>query len=463
MSEFEIIETTKVKPLAIYNGYQFRKYRQNENGTVWVCLNEKKEKCKGRMRVKNGEIIDFAEHLCKPDVAACEVKKHFDNARKRVREESSLTSSHIFRQEMSPLFQKGYDHVTNIPTYASAKTTLNRIKKRTLGYTLDPNSKEEIIVPDDISQFGNDYQFLLFDDNVEERIIAFSSSAGREAASTYKHFFFDGTFKSCSKQFLQIYSIHVDIGSTSSETNVIPIIFALLPNKTKIIYTRLFKLIKEHIPNFNPNTITIDFETATIQAIKDVFPNTQISGCNYHFNQSLWRKVQDIGLVEEYRDNEEIRLNIRMCSALSLIPLQNIDEGWLIIMENSPNNEKLKIFHDYFVEQWLDNATITKDIWNCYLRRHRTNNVVEGWNSRLNKEINRPRPTFIVLYKCLKFEAEHADLLLNRQYLNLEGKKRKKCYMELDNRIDKTIKSFEEDKDLYKCLKILSYVQKLAQ
>jgi len=74
-----------------------------------------------------------------------------------------------------------------------------------------------------------------------------------------------------------------------------------------------------------------------------------------------------------------------MCSALALIPLQDIDEGWLIIMENSPNNEKLKLFHDYFVEQWLENEIMSKNIWNCYQKRHRTNNVVEGWNSRLNK------------------------------------------------------------------------------
>ncbi|KAL4123194.1 hypothetical protein QTP88_015417 [Uroleucon formosanum] len=277
--EIEIIETTK----------------------VWVCLNEKKDKCTGRMRTKSLEIINFSDNLCKPDVAASEVKKQFDNARKRVREESSYTSSQIFRQEMSTLFQKGYDHVTNIPTYASAKTTLNRIKKRTL-----------------------------------ERIIAFSSSAQREAASTYRNFFFDGTFKSRSKQFLQIYTIHVDIGSTS-----------------------------KHIQNFNPNIITIDFEAATIQVIKDVFPNTQISG------------FQNVKLVDEYRYNEEIRLNIRMCSALALIPFQDIDEGWLIIMESSPNNEKLKLFYDYFVEQWLENEIMSKTIWNCHQKRHRTNNVVE--------------------------------------------------------------------------------------
>jgi len=51
-----------------------------------------------------------------------------------------------------------------------------------------------------------------------------------------------------------------------------------------------------------------------------------------------------------------------MCSALALIPLQYIDEGWLIIMESNPNNKKLKLFHDYFVEQWLENAIISIDI-----------------------------------------------------------------------------------------------------
>ncbi|KAF0755949.1 MULE domain-containing protein [Aphis craccivora] len=64
--EIEIIETTK----------------------IWVCLNENKEKCKGRMRTKNIEIINFSDDLCKPDVATSECEKT---------EESSYTESEIFR------------------------------------------------------------------------------------------------------------------------------------------------------------------------------------------------------------------------------------------------------------------------------------------------------------------------------------------------------------------------------
>jgi len=93
------------------------------------------------------------------------------------------------------------------------------------------------------------------------------------------------------------HNTYVDIESTPSGIKGNSSNFCFASKQNKIIYTRLFKLIKKHIPNFNPNIIIIDFEAATIQAIKDVFPNTQISGCNYHFNQSLWRKVQNIGII----------------------------------------------------------------------------------------------------------------------------------------------------------------------
>lgn len=156
--------------------------------------------------------------------------------------------------------------------------------------------------------------------------------------STSKTFVFDGTFKSCSKQFQQIYTIHLDIGSTPTETNAIPVIFALLPNKTQITYNRLLTLRKKHIPNFNPDIITMNFEAAAIKAINNIFPRTQISGRNYHFNQALWRKVQNVGLVDEYKNNEEICLIIRMCSALAFISLMDIADVWLIVMNLSPIN-----------------------------------------------------------------------------------------------------------------------------
>lgn len=52
-----------------------------------------------------------------------------------------------------------------------------------------------------------------------------------------------------------------------------------------------------------------------------------------------------------------------------------------IIMENIPANDQLRKLYDYFVEQWLENLTFERYImWNRHQRRHRMNNIVEGWH-----------------------------------------------------------------------------------
>ena len=44
-----------------------------------------------------------------------------------------------------------------------------------------------------------------------------------------------------------------------------------------------------------------DFELALIQATALNFLNASHKGCYYHFKQAIWRKVQSLGLVEEYK------------------------------------------------------------------------------------------------------------------------------------------------------------------
>jgi len=51
-----------------------------------------------------------------------------------------------------------------------------------------------------------------------------------------------------------------------------------------------------------------------------------------------------------------------MCSALAYIPNYDIDEGWINIMRNTPDNDNLKIFYDYFIEQWLENPVNSRGV-----------------------------------------------------------------------------------------------------
>lgn len=156
-----------------------------------------------------------------------------------------------------------------------------------------------------------------------------------------------------------------------------------------------------------------------------------------------------------------MRLNIRMCAALSYLPASEVENGWLAIMENSAINTKLNLFYDYFVEQWLENDIISKEMWICNGDRHRTNNSVEGWNNRLNNLIRTPHSNFYFLLKILKDEALYCDFVINRSALGLVHKPRKRKYVFLDSRIEHILGKFAIDSNVYNCLRSLAYIQKL--
>lgn len=462
-SKLEFTESTRGKPLALYEGYLYRKHKMAKNNNIrWVCSKDKSEKCKGAMVTNNGIIQHTVDHNCIPDTAAIDVKKRVADIRHRAREEDVPVRT-LYEEEIVPFKNMGYELIAAVPSYASVKRTANRIRHAAQGSLKESSSAKEIVLPDDIFAMEDGSTFLFADDDKSgDRIMVFSTDCGQNLLGTAETIFIDGTFKSCCKQFKQLYSFHVDIGSNCTETNIVPVMFALLQNKQKKTYSRLFEIVKEKLPRWSPKTVKIDFEMAAIAALRSIFPNIRVSGCNFHFNQCLWRKVQELGLTEEYKQNAEVRLHIRMCAALAYIPLTEVENGWLSIMEDAPTTSKLQQFQDYFIEQWMENAVVDIDMWNIFGQKHRTNNSVEGWNHRLNMAIKNPHPHIIQLIKCLKGESIYSDLLAKRKSLNLEGNRRKLTYIRLDERIEKIMNEYAETNDLRKCLKTLAYIQKMV-
>lgn len=90
--------------------------------------------------------------------------------------------------------------------------------------------------------------------------------------------------------FYQLFTIHADVGSTSEYVNVIPILYARLPDKSYETYNLLFKMIKTEQPEWEPEIASMDFEIAAISAIRCINPNIKIVGCQFHFVQCLWRR-----------------------------------------------------------------------------------------------------------------------------------------------------------------------------
>ena len=79
----------------------------------------------------------------------------------------------------------------------------------------------------------------------------------------------------------------------------------LLPDKKGPTYISIFNstilnLCPMNNISLNPKFITIDFKQAALLAVKLIFPNTIIKGCNFHFNKCIYTKLQDLGFQSAF-------------------------------------------------------------------------------------------------------------------------------------------------------------------
>jgi len=138
--------------------------------------------------------------------------------------------------------------------------------------------------------------FLQYDSANENRILIFSSRRHLQILSTSSIILCDGTFYFAPTHFTQLYTVH---GKKFGK--FFPLLYAFLPDKTHATYLILFSQIRNlFTQNGFSNrweTIIMDFEAAAHRAISEEFSNILRKGCNFHFGQCLWRKIQELGLT----------------------------------------------------------------------------------------------------------------------------------------------------------------------
>uniref|UniRef100_A0A6P7FQK6 Uncharacterized protein LOC114330069 isoform X2 n=1 Tax=Diabrotica virgifera virgifera TaxID=50390 RepID=A0A6P7FQK6_DIAVI len=207
------------------------------------------------MKTKLTELLEVNQHTCVPDVALLEVKKATYISKKRAREEDTPTPD-IYREEFEKLFTKELDFVGKIPLYVSRKSTLCRSRHLQTGVGSEPASSIEIDIPLEMLTLEAGQSFLCFEEG--EKILCFSTSKAKKTLATKTDFLStrDGTFKSSSKQFTQIYTMHVDMGSNDDEIRIVPVLYALLSNKNMKTYRRLFTILTKNLGGWKPTTVS---------------------------------------------------------------------------------------------------------------------------------------------------------------------------------------------------------------
>ena len=74
--------------------------------------------------------------------------------------------------------------------------------------------------------------------------------------------------------------------------------------------------------------LTVDFERASINAFEAAFPDSVAAGCYFHLGQSVYRRVQLLGLAGKFGADDEFKLRVKKLSALAFLPLEKVVEGF---------------------------------------------------------------------------------------------------------------------------------------
>ena len=230
--------------------------------------------------------------------------------------------------------------------------------------------------------------FLRWDSGDEDRILVFVSQEKLNALENNAEWFMDGTFDCVPLIYGQLFTIHALIGGV-----VVPCVYALLPNKTKITYTRLFLQLQNINGNLHPHTVLIDFELAIKNALEAVFPGVTVKGCYLHFTQNIWRKIQANGLQDRYQQEPAFIEDVGKISALAFVPENDVQRYFNI-------DQDLDVIMDYIEENYLGvfrrgrfrRPRFPYAWWGVHDRVQnnlpRTNNVVEGWHNSFNQHVD---------------------------------------------------------------------------
>ncbi len=350
---FSFMKSQKGKDLLVSDEYTFS-YDKKYNGSVyWRCT---VSGCKKRAIIEDGQFKKFnkEEHSHAPDTTKM-ISRTITNALKRkIDEEPTRAAKQIYNhvlQEFQQEATENFDEVAvGLKTFDSVATIMYRQKRKHFPH--QAMQRRDIAINGEFAVTKKGDQFLLAEEGEEEKILVFGTVMFLKKLCNADYVYMDGTFKVVPSLFLQLYTLH---GLHNGE--MIPYIYALLPNKNQEIYRRLFRLLQDKAAEnnliFNPQNFQIDFESSVVQSLRVIFPNAAIHGCLFHFTQCIWRKVQNLGLSKLFKENREVRKTIRRVAALPFLKLEDIDDAWLTICAEKPDNSILEQFMDYVLATWI--------------------------------------------------------------------------------------------------------------
>ncbi|KAK3793725.1 hypothetical protein RRG08_006547 [Elysia crispata] len=155
---------------------------------------------------------------------------------------------------------------------------------------------------------------------------------------------------------------------------------------------------------FSPSRINLDFESATHQAFKKVFPEIDIFGRNFHLKQAWLRKCNELGLKKDYEDKEsEIHKWLRILFGMPFLPSEQVIPFFCIEATClSPIDPRIEELEEYLLKNYIESQNFPPSMWASQdLSRPRTTNCCESFHAHFQKFFQNSNPNIFTLINRL--------------------------------------------------------------
>ena len=357
-----------------------------------------------------------APHKCVPKCAALPAARIQAQIRETANSETFTPASSIVNDALQANLTHGAP-TEAIPHISSLVRQTNRTRQK----NRPPNPTDLKFTIQDTAIPTN---FLSGDIKLNnQRHIMFYTDNQLELLQKAKEWYVDGTFKCIGHPFSQLWTIHAFLRHEDSIKQV-PLIFVFMSSKTIADHNSvLHHLLTKFTSPPSVTAIILDFEIALWTSIRQTLPNVHLQGCGFHWGQSLWRKVQELGLAVTYQTNATANKFIRRLFSLPFMPADAIeppvDNIQALDTHTTPMAPPLRKLIDYIQDYWVHTTKWPTSNWSVYNRSIRTNNDCEGWHRRVNSKVRRHHLPF---YQLVEFLHQKATLVTLQAQLVAEDK-----------------------------------------
>ncbi|KAF7684959.1 hypothetical protein CDIK_4292 [Cucumispora dikerogammari] len=118
-----------------------------------------------------------------------------------------------------------------------------------------------------------------------------------------------------------------------------------MTNKIEVLYLKVLSKIAD-LTTIKPNMVLLDIERALINAVSKIYLEAEVNLCFFHFSQSIWRKIQQLGFSTIYKTGSENPFDLKRILALSFLRKGDIQNEYIQIkhrlsLNEIPNKEDL--------------------------------------------------------------------------------------------------------------------------